>query len=36
MFTKEIYKTFNTVDKMNNYIERLKEYYLPCVKKIFS
>ena len=33
MFTKENLQDLNTVDKMNNYIERLKDYYLPCKAK---
>lgn len=33
LFTKENLQDLNTVEKLNNHIERLREYYLPCKAK---
>ena len=33
LFTKENLKDLHTVDKLNNHLERLREYYLPCKSK---
>ena len=33
LFTKDHMKDINTVDKMNELLDKLKEYYLPCKSK---
>ena len=33
LFTKENLKDLNTVEKLHNYLDRLRDYYLPCKSK---
>ena len=35
LFTKDHMKDINTVDKINELQDKLKEYYLPCKSKIY-